>query len=115
MGNISVTQYDNRLGLYLPMGGTKDNPAMLVPFYKIDRSELDHIVRSNLAEQGITDDATVDAVVDEAERLYEERRKVEESRKELHRLMEIKRQGGKLMSSGNRKWKQAFYPSKGGK
>lgn len=113
MANLAFARDANRLGLYVPLGQTKESPSLVVPFYKIDKSELDEIVRANLAEQGITDEADVQAVIDEAEVQYEQRRKVEEARKELRRLMAIREGGGKLMSVGNKKWKQAFYP--GGK
>ena len=113
MGNLLFAQDSDRLGLYLPLGQTKKNPSIVVPFHKIGRSELDEIVRAALAEQGITNESEVQAICDEAEEQYEERRKVEEARVELRRLMGIKRQGGKLMQVGDKKWKQAFYPTGG--
>ena len=113
MPNITFQPDAGRLGLYVPLGQTKNSPSLVVPFYKMERSELDEIVRAALEEQGITEESEVQAIIDEAEAQYEERRKVEETRVELRRLMEIKRQGGKLMQMGYRKWKQAFYP--GGK
>ena len=111
MGNLTFQQDPDRLGLYVPLG--KGKKSLVVPFYKIERSELDEIVRAGLSEEGITDEATVQAVCDEAERQYEQRRKEAEASKELRRLMEIKKQGGKLMSVGNKKWRQAFYPTGG--
>lgn len=110
MGTLAFSRDSKRKGLYVPLGQTKESPSLVVPFYKMERSELDHIVRANLAEQGITDESTVQAVIDEAETQYEQRRKVDEARKELKRLMDLRRQGAKLMSVGNKKWKQAFYP-----
>ncbi|MAH50455.1 hypothetical protein CMI37_31830 [Candidatus Pacearchaeota archaeon] len=115
MANLFVARRNQRKALYLPMGGTKLDPSIVVPLYKIDRSELDEIARAHLAEQGITDEASVQELVDEAEKQYEERVKVEEARKELRRLMQIRKQGGKLMSVANKKWKQAFYRPIGGK
>ena len=111
MPNITFQPDAGRLGLYVPLGQTKNSPSLVVPFYKMERSELDEIVRAALEEQGITEESEVQAIIDEAETQYEERRKVEETRVELRRLMEIKRQGGKLMQMGYRKWKQVFYPS----
>ncbi len=113
MGNIAFQPDPDRLGLYVPLGQTKDSPSLVIPFYKMERSEIDEIVRAALEEQGITDESQVQAVIDEAETQYEQRRKEAEASKELRRLMEIKRQGGKLMSVGNKKWKQAFYPTGG--
>jgi len=111
VGNLAFIQDSRRRGLYVPLGQTKESPSLVIPFYKIDRGELDHIVRANLAEQGITEESKVQAVIDEAETQYEQRRKVEEARQELKRLMELKRQGATLMSVGNKKWRQAFYPA----
>ncbi len=114
MGNLTFQRDDHRLGLYVPLGQTKESPSLVVPFYKMERSELDDIVRLELSKQGITDEAAVQAICDEAETQYEERRKVEEARQELKRLMEIRARGGKLMSVGNKKWAQVFYRPIGG-
>ncbi len=110
MSSLTFQRDDKRLGLYVPLGQTKESPSLVVPFYKMERSELDDIVRLELSKQGITDETTVQAICDEAEAQYEQRRKVEETRQELRRLMEIKRQGGKLSSVGHKKWAQTFYP-----
>ncbi len=115
MGNIAFQPDPGRLGLYVPLGKTKSSPSLVIPFYKMERSELDEIVRVALAEQGITEESEVQAIIDEAETQYEERRKVEEARVELKRLMELKRQGKKLMSVGNKKWREVYYPSGGRK
>lgn len=112
MGSIAFQPDPSRLGLYVPLGQTRDSPSLVIPFYKMERSELDEIVRAALAEQGITEESRVQAIVDEAETQYEERRKVEEARVELRRLMELKKQGAKLMRMGG-KWNQAFYPTGG--
>ena len=110
MGSLSFQRNPNRLGLYIPMGQTKESPSLVIPFYKMERSELDDIVRLELAKQGITDESTVQAICDEAEEQYEQRRKVAEAQVELRRLMELKRQGAKLMLMGDGKWKEVFYP-----
>ena len=111
MGTLAFSKDSQRAGLYVPLGQTKKNPSLVIPFYKMERNELDDIVRMELAKQGITEESKVQAVIDEAETQYEERRKVEEARQELKRLMELKRQGATLMSVGNKKWRQAFYPA----
>ena len=114
MGSIAFQPDPGRLGLYVPLGQTKKSPSLVIPFYKMERSELDDIVRIELAKQGITEESEVQVVIDEAETQYEQRRKVEEARQELKRLMELKRQGLTLMSIGNKKWragqKTAVYP-----
>ncbi len=111
MSNVVFARDTGRLGLYLPLGNSPRSAAMVVPFYKMDRSELDEIVRAHLETEGITDESHVQAVCDEAEVQYEQRRKTEEARKELRRLMEIRAKGGKLMRTRGEKWLQAFYPA----
>lgn len=116
MPNLFIARDKQRKGLYLPMGGTKDNPSMMfVLNRKLDRSELDELVRAQLAQLGITKESDVQSIISKAESEYEYRVKIEEVKKELKRLMDIRAKGGKLMQVGFRKWKQAFYPGKGGK
>lgn len=117
MGSLAFQRDANRIGLYIPLGQTKESPSLIVPFYKMERSELDDIVRLELSKQGITDETKVQEVCDEAERQYEERRKTAEASREIRRLMEIRRNGGKLMSVGSKKWRQVFHPAikQGGK
>ena len=102
-----------RMGLHLQTEGTKDNPSLMFFLPGMDDHQLDQLVRSELAKQGISNESQVNAVVEQAESQYEHRRKVEEARQELQRLMTVKREGGtkRLMQQGNRKWTEAFYPS----
>lgn len=119
MGRLPFVKDPRRLGLYVPLGQTKESPSLVVPFYKMERGELDEIVRAALGEQGITDESTVQAIIDEAETQYEERRKVEEARQNLRKYMNLRKQGKKLMSIGGKKWREVHYPAinlfKGGK
>ena len=117
MASLTFQRDSHRSGLYIPLGQTKESPSLVVPFYKMERSELDDIVRLELSKQNppITEESEVQAICDEAEVQYEQRRKTEEARQELKRLMEIRTQGGKLMSVGHKKWKQAFYRQMGGR
>ncbi len=84
---------------------------MFVLNRKLERSELDDLVKAQLNKQGITKDSEVQAIVDKAEKEYEDRVKTQETTKELRRLMAIRAAGGKLMQVGFRKWKQVFYPT----
>lgn len=117
MGNLFVARRKERKGLYIPMEGTAENPGLV--FFlperdgqQISRGQLDQLIRSQLEKVGITKESEVQAVVTKAEEDYELRVKVEEVKKELKRLMEIRERGGKLMRTG-KGWKQAFYPSGG--
>ena len=118
MADLLVARRKQRQGLYIPMGGADSMVFFLpekgsLPERQIDSGQLDQLIRSQLEKVGITKESDVQAVIEKAEIDYEYRVKVEEAKKELRRLMEIKANGGKLMSKGYRKWKQAFYP--GGK
>ncbi len=118
MAELYVARRKERQGLYIPMGGTPENPGLVFCLpekgtekeRQIGSGQLDELIRKQLELVGITKESDVQAVVQKAEEDYELRIKVEEAKKELARLMEIKAQGGKLMSVGHRKWAQAFYP-----
>lgn len=111
MGNLYVARRALRRGLYLPQGMSKSNPSLIFPLDKTDRSELDELVRAQLAKLGITKESEVQAVVDKAEADSEARIKLAEVRKELRRLMALKAEGAKLMQTGFRRWREVFYPS----
>ena len=111
MGSLPFTTDPHRMGLYLPMGQTRESPSLIIPFYKMDKSELEHIVRANLDKQGITDESYIQDVIIEAETQYENRRKVHEASKELKRLMTLKAEGAKLMQLGAKKWREVYYPA----
>ena len=121
MPELYVARRNTRKGLHIPMGGTADNPGLVfflpekggLPEQQIGKSQLDELIRSQLERVGITKESDVQAVMERAEQDYEYGVKVDEAKKELRRLMEIRAKGGKLMSVGNRRWAQAFYPSGG--
>ena len=117
MSEIFIARNRKRQGLYLPMGGTASNPSLL--FFlpekgvekerQIDSSQLDEQIRAQLEKVGITKESEVQAVINKAEEDYETRVKLEEVKQELRRLMALRAEGKKLMSSGYRKWRAANY------
>ena len=114
MSKLFVARRKQRKGLLLPMEGTEKNPSLI--FFlpekngkQVDPSYLDELIRAQLAKVGITKESDVQAIVAKAEEDYEFKVKVEEAKKEVRRLMELRAQGAKLMSVGYRKWKQVFY------
>lgn len=109
MPNLYVARRAGRRGLLVPQMGNRADPSLLFPLDNTDRSELDELIRAQLAKVGVTKESEVQAVIDKAETDSEARIKLEETRKELRRLMAIREKGGKLMQVGFRKWKQAFY------
>ena len=116
MPNLYVARRPGRKGLYLPQGMSRENPSLLFPLDRTDPSELDELIRAQLAKVGVTKESDVQAVIDKAETDSEARIKLTVARKELRRLMALRAEGAKLMQSGFRKWKQAFYrPIKGGR
>ena len=114
MPNIYVARRVKRKALYLPMSQNKADPSLIFLLHKTDRDELDELVRASLQKQGVTNESAVQAIIDKAEAGSEMRIKVEEARKELRKLMALRGNGNKLMQTGFRKWKPAFYrPIKG--
>lgn len=108
---LYVAQRPQRKGLYLPMGQVSQNPSLLFPLTKsTDPGLLEEQIRVELEKIGITKESDVQAVLDKAEEDYEYRIKIEETRKELRRLMALRAEGKKLMSVGHRKWKEVYYP-----
>jgi len=111
MPRLLIARRPKRRGLLLSMSGSRANPSLLFPLDGVDRGELDELIRAILEKGGVTDEATVNKIVEEAEKDSEMRIKVAEARAEMRRLMAIRAGGGKLMSVGYRKWKQVFYPA----
>ena len=113
MPRLHFSRRPNRKGLYLPMEQVSQNPSLLFPLTKsTDLGLLEEQIRIELEKVGITKESEVQAVLDKAEEDYEVRIKVEEARKELRRLMKLRAEGKKLMSVGNKKWKEVYYPKK---
>jgi len=110
MSKLYVARRKNRVGLSIPMGQVSQSPNLLFPLTRsTDPSQLDELIRSELDKLGVTRESDVQAILDKAETDYEFRIKVAEARKEIRRLMEIRANGGKLMSTGNKKWSQVFH------
>jgi len=114
MSKLYVARRTNRVGLFIPMGGTEEKPNLMFFLPRMSDGQLDQYVRSELEKQGITDEATVTALVDQANKDHETRVKIKETEKEMRRLMAIKKEGGtkRLMQSGRRKWKETWYPGR---
>lgn len=111
MAQLYVARRSPRKGLYLK--GENGNQSLLFFLPKADRSHLDQLIRSQLEKQGITNESAVQSVVDRAEAEYERRIKIDEAKKEIRRLMQLKLEGATLIQNGYRKWVPAFYMSNG--
>ena len=118
MSKIYIARRKQRAGLLLPMAGTPANPSLIFNLpekgvekeRQIDSSYLDELIRIQLGKVGITKESDVQAVVEKAEQDYEYRVKLEEIKKELRRLMDLRAEGKKLMQRGFRRWKEVYYP-----
>ncbi len=111
MARLYVARRKNRIGLSIPMNQVSSSPNLLFPLTKsTDPGQLDESIRAELEKLGITKESDVQAVFDKAEADFEYRVKVQEVRQEIRRLMELKRNGAKLIQIGHRKWKEAFFP-----
>ena len=112
MPDLYVARRAPRKGLYLQT--KKGNLMFFLPRNRreqLSKSELDELIRANLAKIGITNEAELQAVIEKAETDYETKIKVAEAAKEVRRLMALRAQGAKLMSVGFRKWKEVSYPA----
>ena len=112
MSKLVIARRKQREGLFIPMDGTGENPNLMFFLPKMDNSQLDEYVRKELAEHGITDEHTVQAIIEEAEKQYELRVKTKETEAMIRKFMAIKAEGGtkRLMQQGHRKWAETFYP-----
>ena len=111
MSKIKINKRPQRQALYIPMKGNRENPSLVYPLLDVDEGQLDELVRAILEKQGVTNEAEIQAVIAKAEEDYEVRIKVNEARAEIRRLMELKRNGAKLIQRGFRKWVSAFFPA----
>jgi hypothetical protein len=111
MSKLKFNLRPQRQALYIPMDGNRNNPSLVYPLLDVDEGQIDELVRAILQKQGITNEADVQKIIEAVEQSYEARIKVSEAKAEIRRLMKLKAAGAKLMSTGFRKWKEAFYPA----
>ena len=67
----------------LPLGGTRKKPNILIPLYKLDRSELDELIKGECEKHGLSE-KDAEALADAAEEQYEYRMRVKAASAELH-------------------------------
>lgn len=111
MPRLYVARRATRKGLYLPTPSKKKNQSLLFFLPKCDPGQLDELVRKQLGDLGITNEAEVQSIIARAEVEYEKEVKLAETKKELKRLREIRANGGTLIKVGNKKWRQGYYPA----
>ena len=111
MTELFVVRAPKRVGLLLEMAGTAQKPNLIFFLPKMSPGQLDQKVRDELAKQGVTKESDINSIIGKAEVQYETRLKINEVNTEFKRLMEIRRNGGKIMQRGYRKWVQVFHPA----
>lgn len=84
MSKLVIVRRPTRQAFFLPLGGTRASPNIIIPLHKTDDSELDELIRGVCEKHGLSA-AQTEAIVERAERDYEYRRKLQEARDELHR------------------------------
>jgi hypothetical protein len=112
MTEFYVARQNKRKALYLPMGGTAQNPSLMFFAPGASKEQTNELVLKQLEKQGITKRSAVNKILTQAEVDYERRIKVAEAQAELRRLMELKRLGAKLIQRGYRKWVPASFRPK---
>ena len=106
MGALYVARSPNRAAIMLPLGGTAQDPNVIIPLYKkLDRSRLDHLIRGVCAKHGLTD-KQAEIMADAAEEQYEYRAKVKEASAELHMRLDEKERYPRLKHGGIKPYKK---------
>lgn len=111
MSLLKIEWRPQRKALLIAGSMSRANPGLLFPLYGIKPGELDELIRAILAKQGITDEHTIHAIIEKAEKDSEVRLKVSEARAKIRRLMAEKRKGNKLMQNGHQNWVPTWFPA----
>jgi len=93
-----IARRPGRAALFLPLGGTRANPNVIIPLYKTDNSELSELVHAVLEKQGRG--ADFNKIMERAERDSEMRIKTHEASQELHKRLREQARYPKLKWGG---------------
>jgi len=96
--DLWVARKKERKGIILPLGGTRERPTTLIPLYKMGKQELLDTIDGLLEKRGIPKEQRP-AIIEEAEKQYEQRIKNYEAHLEIKRRLEgqlprMKKKGG---------------------
>ena len=111
MPELYVMRRPKRVGLLVKGPKTSQNLDLMLFLPGMSPGQLDQKLREELAKQGVTKESNVHAILEKAEKEYEQRLLINDVNTEFNRLMEIRRNGGKIMQKGYRKWVQVFHPA----
>lgn len=112
MSKLQIFRRPQRTALLISQGMTRESPGLLFPLQGIEPGELDELIRAILAKQGITDEATIQAIIEKAEQDSEMRLKVAEARAKVRKIMSVKKRGVSVMQRGHHNWVPAFFMGK---
>lgn len=98
MSRLYIARRPTRQALVLPLGGTKEQPNIIIPLYKTDQSELDELAQAVLEKRGRSQDLS--KINEQAELDYEYRRKVAEAQAELRMRIREQARFPKLRHGG---------------
>ena len=82
---IFIARKPKRIAVMLPMGGTRALPNIIIPLYKLEKSELDELVEATLEKRNLK--LRKAEILEKAEEGYEYRIKVAEASRELRRRL----------------------------
>ena len=99
MTQFYIARKKPRMAVMLPLGGTRLNPNVIIPLYKMGKSELEEMILAQMEKRGLSH-ADGTKVREQAEVDYEERIKVAEARKELRRRLHEQAEFPKLKHGG---------------
>jgi hypothetical protein len=111
MSLLKIEWRPQRKALLIAGDMNKANPGLLFPLHGIAPGELDELIRAILAKRGITDEHTIHAIIEKAEKDAEVRLKVSQARAKIRKIMAEKRKGNKIMMNGHQNWVPVFFPA----
>lgn len=111
MSLLKIEWRPKRKALLIAGDMNKSNPGLLFPLQSIEPGELDELIRAILTKQGITDEATIHAIIEKAEKDAEVRLKVSQARAKIRKIMAERAKGNKIMMNGHHNWQPVWYPA----
>jgi len=98
MSQLKVERNPQRVAVMLALGGTRENPTVIIPLWKMENSQLNDLVDSVLGKRGLASQKS--RIENEIEVGYEYRKKIAEVRSELRRRISEQAKYPKLKWGG---------------
>ena len=100
MSTLYIARKPKRIALMIPLQGTRQNPNIIIPLYKLGSSELNELVEAVLEKRNLKSKKS--EIIERAELGYETRIKVGEASKELRMRLKEQAEYPKLKWGGIR-------------